>query len=40
MLRLEIECKCGHRGTMLLPAARLAAGINLRCSQCGAKRRV
>lgn len=40
MSRLEVECKCGHRATMLLPAARVAVGITLRCSQCGAKRKM
>ena len=40
MTRLDVTCKCGHRGTILLPTARVVPGVTLRCSQCEAKRKV
>jgi hypothetical protein len=39
-VHLQIKCKrCKHTADMLLSADRLARGVMLRCSQCGAKRR-
>lgn len=39
--RLHIVCRnCDHMADMLLPAARIARGVTLRCSQCGAKRKL
>jgi hypothetical protein len=38
---LHLKCKrCAHEADLIIPRLRIVRGVTVRCSQCGAKRKL